>query len=103
MVFIPSDLGELLTKVDKAFAELVATGLVEAPAGGWRMYGRSRRAVTRSPARRRSAALHAGACDEGIRAGIRLLAATTSAPLALPEIGCPRVALDVRHAGTARR
>ncbi len=31
--------GELLTKVDKAFAELVEIGLVEAPAGGWKVFG----------------------------------------------------------------
>ena len=31
--------GELLTKVDKAFAELVEIGLVEAPANGWRVFG----------------------------------------------------------------
>jgi threonine synthase len=31
--------GELLTKVDKAFTELVEIGLVEAPANGWRVFG----------------------------------------------------------------
>jgi threonine synthase len=31
--------GELLTKVDKAFAELVEIGLADAPAGGWRVFG----------------------------------------------------------------
>src|SRR5215831_6167503 len=31
--------GELLTKVDKAFTELVELGLAEAPAGGWRVFG----------------------------------------------------------------
>jgi threonine synthase len=38
-VVIPMASGELLTKVDKAFAELVDIGLVEAPAAGWRVYG----------------------------------------------------------------
>jgi threonine synthase len=38
-VVIPMASGELLTKVDKAFAELVANGLAEAPAGGWRVFG----------------------------------------------------------------
>ncbi|NYT94868.1 threonine synthase [Salinispora sp. H7-4] len=38
-VVIPMASGELLTKVDKAFAELVEIGLVEAPAGGWRVFG----------------------------------------------------------------
>jgi threonine synthase len=38
-VVIPMASGELLTKVDKAFAELVELGLVEAPAGGWRVFG----------------------------------------------------------------
>ena len=31
--------GELLTKVDKAFTELVEIGLVEAPADGWKVFG----------------------------------------------------------------
>ena len=31
--------GELLTKVDKAFSELVEIGLVEPPADGWRVFG----------------------------------------------------------------
>jgi threonine synthase len=31
--------GELLTKVDKAFTELVEVGLAEPPAGGWRVFG----------------------------------------------------------------
>ena len=31
--------GELLTKVDKAFTELVEIGLVDAPAGGWKVFG----------------------------------------------------------------
>lgn len=38
-VVIPMASGELLTKIDKAFAELVEIGLVEAPAGGWRVFG----------------------------------------------------------------
>ena len=38
-VVIPMASGELLTKVDKAFTELVEIGLVEAPAGGWRVFG----------------------------------------------------------------
>jgi threonine synthase len=38
-VVIPMASGELLTKVDKAFTELVEIGLVEAPEGGWRVYG----------------------------------------------------------------
>jgi threonine synthase len=38
-VIIPMASGELLTKVDKAFAELVEIGLAEAPDGGWRVYG----------------------------------------------------------------
>ncbi|WJK41014.1 threonine synthase [Solwaraspora sp. WMMA2056] len=38
-VVIPMASGELLTKVDKAFAELVEIGLVEAPANGWRVFG----------------------------------------------------------------
>jgi threonine synthase len=38
-VVIPMASGELLTKVDKAFAELVEIGLAEAPDGGWRVYG----------------------------------------------------------------
>jgi threonine synthase len=31
--------GELLTKVDKAFTELVEIGLVDAPEGGWKVFG----------------------------------------------------------------
>jgi threonine synthase len=31
--------GELLTKIDKALAELVEIGLVSAPAEGWRVFG----------------------------------------------------------------
>jgi threonine synthase len=38
-IVIPMASGELLTKVDKAFAELVEIGLVEAPAKGWRVFG----------------------------------------------------------------
>jgi threonine synthase len=38
-VVIPMASGELLTKVDKAFAELIEIGLVAAPAGGWKVFG----------------------------------------------------------------
>jgi threonine synthase len=38
-VVIPMASGELLTKVDKAFTELVEVGLAEPPAGGWRVFG----------------------------------------------------------------
>jgi threonine synthase len=38
-VVIPMASGELLTKVDKAFTELVEYGLAEAPTGGWRVFG----------------------------------------------------------------
>ncbi|MFC7535477.1 threonine synthase [Actinoplanes sp. GCM10030250] len=38
-VVIPMASGELLTKVDKAFSELVEIGLVEAPEGGWAVFG----------------------------------------------------------------
>ncbi|HEX2355159.1 MAG TPA: threonine synthase [Micromonosporaceae bacterium] len=38
-VVIPMASGELLTKIDKAFAELVDVGLAEAPADGWRVFG----------------------------------------------------------------
>jgi threonine synthase len=38
-VVIPMASGELLTKVDKAFSELVEIGLVSAPPGGWRVFG----------------------------------------------------------------
>jgi threonine synthase len=38
-VVIPMASGELLTKVDKAFTELVEIGLVDAPAGGWKVFG----------------------------------------------------------------
>ncbi|MEU8260854.1 threonine synthase [Micromonospora sp. NPDC048999] len=38
-VVIPMASGELLTKIDKAFSELVEIGLVEAPAEGWKVFG----------------------------------------------------------------
>jgi threonine synthase len=38
-VVIPMASGELLTKVDKAFTELVEIGLVAAPEGGWAVFG----------------------------------------------------------------
>jgi threonine synthase len=38
-IVIPMASGELLTKVDKAFTELVEVGLVEPPANGWRVFG----------------------------------------------------------------
>ncbi|MEV4635947.1 threonine synthase [Actinoplanes sp. NPDC049548] len=38
-VVIPMASGELLTKVDKAFTELVEIGLVEAPEEGWTVFG----------------------------------------------------------------
>ncbi|HYN93416.1 MAG TPA: threonine synthase [Pilimelia sp.] len=38
-VVIPMASGELLTKIDKAFSELVEIGLVAAPANGWRVFG----------------------------------------------------------------
>jgi threonine synthase len=38
-VVIPMASGELLTKVDKAFTELVEIGLVDAPEGGWKVFG----------------------------------------------------------------
>ena len=38
-VVIPMASGELLTKIDKAFTELVEIGLVEAPEGGWKVFG----------------------------------------------------------------
>ncbi|MFD0786965.1 threonine synthase, partial [Micromonospora azadirachtae] len=38
-VVIPMASGELLTKIDKAFTELIEIGLVEAPAGGWKVFG----------------------------------------------------------------
>jgi threonine synthase len=111
-VVIPMASGELLTKVDKAFSELVEIGLVDAPAEGWRVFGAQSAGC--NPI---ATALHAGtdvitpvrptgiakslnigdpaaglyaletvrrtggwmeyADDDEIRAGIRLLAATT--------------------------
>jgi threonine synthase len=38
-VVVPMASGELLTKIDKAFTELVEAGLVEPPPGGWRVFG----------------------------------------------------------------
>jgi threonine synthase len=38
-VVIPMASGELLTKIDKAFSELVEIGLAEPPPGGWRVFG----------------------------------------------------------------
>jgi threonine synthase len=38
-IVIPMASGELLTKVDKAFSELVDIGLVAAPEQGWRVFG----------------------------------------------------------------
>jgi threonine synthase len=38
-VVIPMASGELLTKIDKAFTELVETGLAEPPPDGWRVFG----------------------------------------------------------------
>ncbi|ROT26275.1 threonine synthase [Micromonospora sp. HM5-17] len=38
-VVIPMASGELLTKVDKAFSEMVEIGLVEAPVNGWKVFG----------------------------------------------------------------
>ena len=55
-IVIPMASGELLTKVDKAFTELVEIGLVEAPANGWRVYGAQSAGC--NPI---AAALHAGA------------------------------------------
>jgi threonine synthase len=54
-VVLPMASGELLTKVDKAFSELVEIGLVEAPADGWKVFGAQ--SVGCSPI---VAALHAG-------------------------------------------
>ncbi len=54
-VVIPMASGELLTKVDKAFTELVEIGLASAPAGGWRVYG-----AQSSGCDPIAAALHAG-------------------------------------------
>jgi threonine synthase len=38
-VVVPIASGELLTKIDKAFTELVEAGLAEPPADGWRVFG----------------------------------------------------------------
>ncbi|MFS8499452.1 MAG: threonine synthase [Micromonosporaceae bacterium] len=38
-VVVPMASGELLTKVDKGFSDLVEAGLAEPPAGGWRVFG----------------------------------------------------------------
>jgi threonine synthase len=38
-VVIPMASGELLTKIDKAFSELIEIGLVDAPEGGWTVFG----------------------------------------------------------------
>jgi threonine synthase len=38
-VVIPMASGELLTKIDKAFSELVEIGLATAPEGGWTVFG----------------------------------------------------------------
>ncbi|GAA2400445.1 threonine synthase [Catellatospora methionotrophica] len=38
-VVIPMASGELLTKIDKAFEELVSSGLAVAPEGGWKVFG----------------------------------------------------------------
>lgn len=38
-VVIPMASGELLTKIDKAFEELVEIGLAQAPEGGWTVFG----------------------------------------------------------------
>jgi threonine synthase len=38
-VVIPMASGELLTKIDKAFSELVEIGLVDAPPSGWTVFG----------------------------------------------------------------
>jgi len=54
-VVIPMASGELLTKVDKAFAELVELGLVGAPPEGWRVFGAQSSGC--SPI---AAAMHAG-------------------------------------------
>jgi threonine synthase len=55
-VVIPMASGELLTKIDKAFTELVEIGLAEAPDGGWRVFGAQSAGC--NPI---AAALHAGA------------------------------------------
>ena len=64
-IVIPMASGELLTKVDKAFAELVEIGLVEAPANGWKVFGAQSAGLQpdrRRPARRRRRD-HAGQAD----------------------------------------
>src|SRR6187431_360939 len=38
-VVVPMASGELLTKIDKAFSELVEIGLATAPEGGWKVFG----------------------------------------------------------------
>jgi threonine synthase len=38
-VVVPMASGELLTKIDKAFTELVESGLATAPEGGWTVFG----------------------------------------------------------------
>ncbi|WP_155375555.1 threonine synthase [Catellatospora vulcania] len=38
-VVVPMASGELLTKIDKAFEELVSSGLAVAPEGGWKVFG----------------------------------------------------------------
>ncbi len=57
-IVIPMASGELLTKVDKAFAELVEIGLVSAPANGWRVFGAQSAGC--NPI---ATALHSGASD----------------------------------------
>jgi threonine synthase len=57
-IVIPMASGELLTKVDKAFAELAEIGLVPAPASGWRVFGAQ--SVGCNPI---AAAFRAGAVD----------------------------------------
>ncbi|MFC7482174.1 threonine synthase [Luedemannella flava] len=57
-VVIPMASGELLTKVDKAFAELVEIGLATAPEGGWRVFG-----AQSSGCNPIAVALHNGATD----------------------------------------
>ncbi|HEX6873241.1 MAG TPA: threonine synthase [Micromonosporaceae bacterium] len=57
-VVIPMASGELLTKVDKAFTELVSLGLVTAPADGWRVFGAQSAGC--NPI---AAALHTGASE----------------------------------------
>src|SRR5690349_149979 len=57
-VVIPMASGELLTKIDKAFSELVEIGLCEAPAGGWKVFGAQSKGC--NPI---ATALHAGAND----------------------------------------